>query len=46
MTYSAAEADDPLDGQSAIEAEVEAAVQPRSKTGKGGTRALRRKGRK
>ena len=39
-------ADDPLARQSAIEAEVDAVVQPRSKAGRGGTRAHGRKGRK
>ena len=39
-------ADDPLARQSAIEAEVEAAVSPRSKAGKGGTRAYRGKSRR
>ena len=33
-------ADDPLARQSAIEAEADAAVQPRSKAGRGGTRAI------
>jgi len=36
-------ADDPLARQSAIEAEVEAAVPPRSKAGRGGTRTYRGK---
>ena len=39
-------ADDPLARQSAIEAEVEAAVQPRSKAGRGGTRSYRGKSQK
>ena len=38
-------ADDPLARQSAVEAEVEAAVSPRSKAGRGGTRAYRGKSR-
>lgn len=37
-------ADDPLARQSAIEAEVEAAVKPRSQAGRGGTRTYRGKG--
>ncbi len=36
-------ADDPLARQSAVEAEVEAAVRPRSKAGQGGTRSYRGK---
>jgi excinuclease ABC subunit B len=39
-------ADDPLARQSAIEAEVEAAVSPRSKAGRGGTRSYRGKSQK
>ncbi|TPE49947.1 excinuclease ABC subunit UvrB [Amaricoccus solimangrovi] len=39
-------ADDPLARQSAIEAEVEIAVAPRSKAGRGGTRAVRGKSQK
>ncbi len=39
-------ADDPLARQSAIEAEVEIAVSPRSKAGRGGTRAVRGKSQK
>ncbi len=35
--------DDPLARQSAIDAEVDAAVRPRSHAGRGGTRALRKK---
>jgi excinuclease ABC subunit B len=35
--------DDPLARQSAIEAEVDAAVKPRSKAGRGGTRSYRGK---
>ena len=38
--------DDPLARQSAIDAEVEAAVQPRSKAGRGGTRSYRGKSQK
>ncbi len=39
-------ADDPLARQSAVEAEVEAAVSPRSKAGRGGTRSYRGKSQK
>ena len=39
-------ADDPLARQSVIEAEVEVAVAPRSKAGRGGTRAVRGKSQK
>jgi excinuclease ABC subunit B len=39
-------ADDPLARQSAIEAEVDAAVTPRSKAGRGGTRSYRGKSQK
>ena len=39
-------ADDPLARQSAIEAETDAIVQPRSKAGRGGTRAYRGKSQK
>jgi excinuclease ABC subunit B len=39
-------ADDPLARQSAIEAEAQAAVQPRSKSGRGGTRSYRGKSQK
>ncbi len=38
-------ADDPLARQSAIDAEVDAAVKPRSQAGRGGTRAYRGKSR-
>jgi excinuclease ABC subunit B len=38
--------DDPLARQSAIEAEVEAAVKPRSQAGRGGTRSYRGKSQK
>jgi excinuclease ABC subunit B len=38
--------DDPLARQSAIDAEVDAAVKPRSQAGRGGTRAYRGKGQK
>jgi excinuclease ABC subunit B len=38
-------ADDPLARQSAIEAEVDAAVRPRSQAGRGGTRSYRGKSR-
>ena len=37
--------DDPLARQSAVEAEVEASVQPRSKAGRGGTRSSKGKSR-